>query len=162
MTAQQRNLRLYIPVYSIFLTIYLVACFIEPNFFTWNNNVNLFTRVTPLIFAGMAQTFVILTGGIDLSIGSIIGLTNVVAASLPWIDTPLNIILWFFIPPLIGLSMGLLNGVIITKGRFPPLIVTLATGTIWEGVTLFLMPEPAGSVSVSVATITTGTIFKLI
>ena len=67
------NLQLYLPVYSIFLLIYLITCFIEPVFFTWNNNVNLFTRVTPLIFAGMAQTFVLLTGGIDLSIGAIIG-----------------------------------------------------------------------------------------
>jgi ribose transport system permease protein len=162
MTERQRNLRLYIPVYSIFFTIYILACFIEPTFFTWNNNSNLFTRITPLIFAGMAQTFVILTGGIDLSIGSIIGLTNVVAASLPFIDTPFNVVMWFFIPPLIGLIMGLLNGVIITKGGFPPLIVTLATGTIWQGVTLFIMPIPGGSVSLSLAMTTTGTILKVI
>ena len=162
MTERQRNLRLYIPVYSIFFTIYIVACFIEPTFFTWNNNVNLFTRITPLIFAGMAQTFVILTRGIDLSIGSIIGLTNVVAASLPFIDTPFNVLMWLFIPPLIGLIMGLLNGVIITKGGFPPLIVTLATGAIWQGVTLFIMPIPGGSVSLSVAMTTTGTLLKVI
>lgn len=162
MTATQRNLRLYIPVYSIFLTIYIVACFIEPTFFTWNNNANLFTRITPLIFAGMAQTIVILTGGIDLSIGAIIGLTNVIAASLPYVDTPANIILWLLIPPIVGLLMGLLNGVIITKGGFPPLIVTLATGVVWKGVTLFIMPIPGGSVSLSMVMATTGTIFKII
>ncbi len=44
------------------------------------------------------------------------------------------------IPPLVGLLVGLINGVIITRGGFPPLIVTLATGAIWKGVTLFLMP----------------------
>ncbi len=66
---------------------------IEPSFFTWNNNVNLFTRITPLIFAGMAQTIVVLTGGIDLSVGPIIGLT-MIAASLPFVDTPQNILLW--------------------------------------------------------------------
>ncbi len=162
MTETQRDLRLYIPVYLIFLTIYVFAGFLEPTFFTWRNNVNLFTRMTPLIFAGMAQTFVILTGGIDLSIGSIIGLTNVIAASLPFLDTPLNAIMWVFIPPFVGLAMGLINGVIIAKGGFPPLIVTLATGAIWRGVTLFIMDIPGGSVSFSIATAITGTIFKVI
>lgn len=162
MTARQRNLRLYIPVYSIFFLIYIVACLIEPSFFTWNNNVNLFTRITPLIFAGMAQTFVVLTGGIDLSVGAIIGLTNVVAASLPFIDTSANIMLWLCIPPIVGLIVGLINGVIITRGGFPPLIVTLATGAIWKGVTLFLMPIPGGEVSLAVAMTTTGKLFNSI
>lgn len=162
MTERQRNLRLYIPVYSIFFLIYLAACLIEPSFFTWNNNVNLFTRVTPLIFAGMAQTFVVLTGGIDLSLGSIIGLTNVIAASLPFVDTPGNIVLWLCLPPLVGLFVGLLNGLIITRGGFPPLIVTLATGAIWKGVTLFLMPIPGGSVSLAAVMAVTGKLFNSI
>ena len=162
MTADQRNLQIYLPVYSIFLLIYLITCFIEPVFFTWNNNVNLFTRVTPLIFAGMAQTFVLLTGGIDLSIGAIIGLTNVIAASLPYVDTPLNILMWLTIPPLVGLLMGLINGLIITKGGFPPLIVTLATGAVWKGVTLFIMPIPGGEVSLSIAMGVTGSLFNTI
>ena len=162
MTANQRNIRLYLPVYSILILIYGVACFLEPAFFTWNNNVNLFSRITPLIFAGMAQTFVLLTGGIDLSIGAIIGLTNVIAASLPYVDTPLNILLWLVVPPVVGIIMGLLNGLIITRGGFPPLIVTLATGAIWKGVTLFIMPIPGGSVSVSIATYVNGMLFNTI
>ncbi|PID57786.1 sugar ABC transporter ATP-binding protein [candidate division KSB3 bacterium] len=162
MTETQRDFHLYIPVYSIFLLIYCTACFIEPSFFTWNNNVNLFTRITPLILAGMAQTCVVLTGGIDLSVGAIIGLTNVVAASLPFVDTPWNIILWVCIPPLVGLVVGLINGLIITRGDFPPLIVTLATGAIWKGVTLFLMPIPGGEVSLAVAVTLTGKLWKSI
>jgi len=161
MKEKQRNLQLYIPVYSIAISIYIFAGIIKPIFFTWNNNVNLFTRVTPLIFAGMAQTFVILTGGIDLSIGSIIGLTSVLAVSLPFIDKPLNIVMWIFIPPLVGLSMGLINGLIISKGRFPPLIVTLATGAIFQGIALFIMPTPGGKVSLSIARIVTGTMLKI-
>jgi ribose transport system permease protein len=105
----------------------------------------------------MAQTFVLLTGGIDLSIGAIIGLTNVIAASLPAVDSPLNILLWLTIPPLVGISMGLINGIIITKGGFPPLIVTLATGAIWKGVTLFLMPIPGGQISLAIAMTVNGT-----
>jgi len=162
MKEKQQNIRLYIPIYLIVITIYIVAGIIEPTFFTWNNNVNLFTRITPLIFAGLAQTFVILIGGIDLSIGAIISITNVIAASMPYIDTPINIILWLFVPLLAGLTIGLINGLIISKGGFPPLIVTLATGAIWLGVTLYIMPIPGGSISLSVSRAVTGKLFKVI
>jgi len=162
MKEKQQNIRLYIPIYLIVVCIYIIAGVIEPIFFTWNNNVNLFTRVTPLIFAGLAQTFVILAGGIDLSIGAIIGMTNVIAASLPSPDTPLNLILWLFVPLLAGLTIGLINGLIISKGGFPPLIVTLATGAIWLGATLCIMPIPGGSISLSVSRAVTGKLFKVV
>jgi ribose transport system permease protein len=162
MTERQRNLGIYLPVYSIFLAIYVVACFIEPTFFTWNNNVNLFTRITPLVIVGIAQTLVILTGGIDLSIGGIIGLANVIAANLPWVDSPANVIVWLLVPPLVGLVLGLGNGVVIAKAGFPPLIVTLATGAIWKGVSLFVQPVPGGSVSLAVARAATGFIARVV
>jgi ribose transport system permease protein len=158
MTEKQRNLKLLVPVYAIFIFIYLLACFIEPTFFTWNNNVNLFTRITPLIIVGIAQTFVILTGGIDLSLGASIGLANVIAASLPFVDTSFNIVAWLLVPPLVGLAVGLVNGLIITRGGFPPLIVTLATGAIWKGVSLFILPEPGGSVSRGIVRTVAGSI----
>ena len=72
MIEKQRDLSLYLPIYLIAIVIYVIAGIVEPVFFTWNNNINLFTRITPLVLAALAQTFVILTGGIDLSIGSII------------------------------------------------------------------------------------------
>ena len=162
MLEKHRDLRLYFPVYAIFLGIYVIAGVIEPSFFTWRNNVNLFTRITPLIFAGMAQSLVLLGGGIDLSIGSVIGLTGVIAASLPYGDSPWSIALWIFIPPLVGLSMGLINGVIIAKGRLNPLVVTLATGTIWMGVALFIRPIPGGSIPPGVAEVVPGTIFGVV
>lgn len=162
MKEKQQNIRLYVPIYIIVISIYIIAGLIEPNFLTWNNNVNLFTRITPLVLAGMAQTFVILTGGIDLSIGAIIGLSNVIAASLPYVNTPLNIILWLFIPPLVGFGVGLINGFFISKIGLPPLIVTLATGAIWLGVTLFIMPIPGGTISLSIALTMTGKIFNII
>ncbi|MBN2394985.1 MAG: ABC transporter permease [Candidatus Atribacteria bacterium] len=162
MKERQQNIRLYIPIYFVVASIYIIAGFIEPTFLSWNNNVNLFTRITPLIIVGMAQTFVILTGGIDLSIGAIIGLTNVIAASLPYVDTPINIALWLIIPPAVGLGAGLINGVIIAKKGLPPLIVTLATSAILLGVALFIMPIPGGTVSLSVALLLTGKLFNII
>jgi ribose transport system permease protein len=161
MTERQKNLRMFLPVYIIFFLIYFLACIFEPTFFAWGNNINLFTRITPLVLVGIAQTYVVLTGGIDLSIGSIIGLANAVAVSLPFVDTPANVILWLVIPPLVGLCVGFINGIIITRGGFPPLIVTLATGAIWQGVSLFILSKPGGDISTA-ATQITGKLFGLI
>ncbi len=162
MTERQRNLRLFVPVYAIFLLMYIVAGIIEPSFFTWQNNVNLFTRITPLIIVGIAQTLVILTGGIDLSLGASIGLSNVVAASLGVASSSGSLVMWFIVPLLVGLAVGLVNGLIIAKGGFPPLIVTLATGAIWKGVSLFVLPEPGGTVPTGVAGVVTGTLLNVI
>jgi ribose transport system permease protein len=162
MTEKQRDLRLLLPVYAIFLLIYIGACILEPTFFTWGNNVNLFTRITPLLLAGIAQTYVILTGGIDLSIGAIIALANAIAVSLPFVNTPTNIVLWLLVPAIAGLLVGLLNGLIITRGGFPPLIVTLATSQIINGICLFLLPQPGGKISHGLTNAVTGKLFGAI
>jgi len=162
MTEKQQDLSLYLPIYVIVIVVYVIAGIVEPSFFTWNNNIFLFTRITPLVLAGLAQTFIMLTGGIDLSIGSIISLTNVVSVSLFCSNKLEYITMWLFIPPLLGLAVGLINGFIIVKGEFPPLIVTLATGAIWQGVALFIMPIPGGEVDLSIARTLTGKIFNLI
>ncbi len=159
MRVQQRDRMMYIPVYVIAVLIYITACIIQPRFFTWANNVNLFTRITPLLLAGIAQMFVLLTGGIDLSVGAIIGLTNVVAASMPFVDTPANVVLWAIAPVAAGLAIGLSNGFIIANWGFPPFIVTLATSTVWTGVTLFVMDVPGGEISMSVYRTLTGKLF---
>jgi ribose transport system permease protein len=162
MTDNQRNLRLLIPVYAIFLLIYFGACFLEPTFFTWGNNVNLFTRITPLVMVGISQTYVVLTGGIDLSIGAIIGLTNAIAVSLPFVNTPANVVLWLLVPPMVGMIIGILNGLIIARGGFPPLIVTLATSQIINGISLFILSTPGGKITRGLTPAVTGMLLKTI
>ncbi len=150
MTERKRDLLLYLPVYVIMAGIYIIACILQPRFLSWANNVNLFTRIAPLLLAGIAQMFVLLTGGIDLSIGAIIGITNVVAASLPFVGTPVNVLLWIIVPVIVGGAIGLSNGFIITRWGFPPFIVTLSTGTIWTGITLLIMEEPGGDIAMGI------------
>lgn len=162
MTEKQRDLRLIIPVYVIFAIIYIGACFIEPTFFTWGNNVNLFTRIAPLVFVGIAQTYVVLTGGIDLSIGAVIGITNAIAVSMPFVNTPANVILWLIVPPMVGMLLGAINGWIITKGGFPPLIVTLATSQIIGGIGLFILSVPGGKITRGLSRAVTGKILHTV
>jgi rhamnose transport system substrate-binding protein len=81
----------------------------------------------------LALTPIIITGGIDLSVGSMMGLAAVVMGSL-WRDAHLPISLAILITLLIGLLGGGLNALIITRLNFPPLIVTLGTFSLFRGI----------------------------
>ncbi|MCC8181358.1 MAG: ABC transporter permease [Planctomycetes bacterium] len=161
MTERGRDLKIFLPVYAVVLVVYVFAGVKSENFFTWSNNVNLFGRVAPLILAGLAQTFVLLCGGIDLSIGSMISFANVLAASLPHVDTRENIVLWCVVPPLAGMAMGCVNGVLINLGRFPPFIITLATASIYLGLSLMILGEPGGEVSYDAMYVASGTLLGI-
>lgn len=162
MTDKQRDIRIFIPAYVIFVLVYVISALLDSTFITWRNNLNLFTRLTPLILVSIAQTVVIIGGGIDLSVGAIVGLTNVVAASLPFVDTPANIILWLLVPSAVGLFAGLVNGSIIARGGYPPIVATLGMSAVWQGLALFIMGQPGGEVSLSASVGATSRLFDVI
>jgi len=107
----------------------------SPYFFTSENllNVSLQTSIIAIIAAGM--TFVILTAGIDLSVGSVVAFTGVITTALLHADVPLFLALPAAI--LGGLCIGALSGaaagILITKVNITPFIATLALMTIWRG-----------------------------
>ena len=88
--------------------------------------------VNAIIAVGM--TFVILTGGIDLSVGSTVAISGAVSASL--IKSTGNIFLAVVAAAIVGIVIGLVNGLLISKGKLQAFIATLATMTIFRGVTL--------------------------
>ncbi|OHX11736.1 ABC transporter permease [Chromobacterium sphagni] len=106
----------------------------SPDFLTVNNLLNVMRQVSINALIAFGMTLVILLGGIDLSVGSILALSSVTAASLmqagvdPMLSTLLGI--------LAGAAMGLFNGLIISKGKVAPFIATLATMTILRGLAL--------------------------
>lgn len=161
MTELRRDLRMYLPVYLVVIAVYVAASFLSDDFFTWPNNVNLFGRVAPLVLAGLAQTLVVLGGGLDLSIGSMISVTNVIAASLPYVGSPANLVLWAIVPPLAGMALGCINGLLIAPGRYPPFIVTLATSTSFLGLALLIMDQPGGQVADAVTFVESGTLLQV-
>jgi ribose transport system permease protein len=97
-----------------------------------------------LATAGFGQTVVVLTGGIDLSIGSMIGLTNSVASRIT--DDTSTGRVWLAAVACLGIGAagGLINGVIVAYGRLQPIIVTLATSSVFSGIALYVRPTPAG------------------
>jgi ribose transport system permease protein len=116
------------------LLIIVVLSFTADNFLTVNNLLNVFRQVSINALIAFGMTFVILTGGIDLSVGSILALSSALTAGMmgSGMDTWLAVILGLGA----GALMGAINGLFIAKGRLAPFIVTLATMTIFRGLTL--------------------------
>ena len=109
-----------------------------------------------LIFIGVAQTLVILTGGIDLSVGGITSLATTVAA-LYLGNGNLHVTAVIIAMLLGGSILGALNGVVIAFTRMQPFIVTLATWSVWGGAALLVLSTPGGSVPLSLVTFGTNT-----
>lgn len=107
---------------------------INPRFLSIYNILNVLrqTSINSIIAAGM--TFVILTGGIDLSVGSLLAFCGAVAAALIGAEQPIAVVL--FVSLLTGTVVGLLTGIIISRGKVQAFIATLVTMTIMRGVTL--------------------------
>ncbi|MGH7153058.1 MAG: ABC transporter permease [Acetobacteraceae bacterium] len=113
-----------------------------PGGFEITSTVN---NTMPLALAGMAQTLVVLTRGIDLSVGGIIDLTNATAA-ITLGGSLGSMVLWSIVVLLIGAACGLVNGLLVGIGRLQPILVTLATLSIYQGVAIRVLPQPGGQV----------------
>lgn len=111
-----------------------VITFVSPAFMTLSNISNVFTQVSTNAIIAVGMTFVILTGGIDLSVGSTVAISGALAASI--IKSTNNIFLAVLAAAIVGIAIGIINGLLISKGKLQAFIVTLATMTIFRGATL--------------------------
>lgn len=98
----------------------------------------------PLIFLAIGQAIIVISGGIDLSLGALLLLGNVIAARTME-DQSIGIVLLIAVSMVIGI--GLLNGLVgylINLSGIPDIVVTLATSYIWSGLALWILPSPGG------------------
>ncbi|GMK42892.1 ribose ABC transporter permease RbsC [Paenibacillus glycanilyticus] len=121
------------PLLGLILLIAIVSI-MNPSFLEPLNILNLLRQVSINALIAFGMTFVILTGGIDLSVGSILALSSAFVANmmLAGFDPIIAILLGC----IVGGVMGMVNGLMITKGKMAPFIATLATMTIFRGLTL--------------------------
>ena len=108
--------------------------FMNPNFIAPTNLFNLLRQVSTNALIAFGMTFVIITGGIDLSVGSTLALTSAVMAGV--IASGIDPILAMLLSLILGTILGGINGLLITKGKMAPFIASLATMTIFRGLTL--------------------------
>lgn len=138
--------------YIMMLIVFVVYVSSQPHFFSAYGIKSTFDQFQPLVYAALAQTMVILTGGVDLSVGATIGLANCVAATymIPLGDAlgspELGMIAVCIITLLTGLLTGLFNSLFIVKGHIQPMVVTLATSFVYTGIALYIRPTSGGEV----------------
>ncbi|MDZ4159701.1 MAG: ribose ABC transporter permease, partial [Anaerolineaceae bacterium] len=117
----------------VFLMLCMALSLLSDRFLTTSNLVNVTRQATINGIVAVGMTMVILTGGIDLSVGSVLALSVVIGADLmkKGIPTPIAVLAALGV----GLLMGTINGLFIARGRIPPFIATLGMLTVARGLT---------------------------
>ena len=119
-------------ILPILVAICVIFSLVTPNFLSVGNLINVIRQASINIVLATGMTFVILTGGIDLSVGSILGVTAVVGVLVSLVPG----LGWFAVPAALiaGVFLGLLNGSLVAYLGLPPFIVTLGSYTALRGV----------------------------
>jgi ribose transport system permease protein len=124
-------------VIIVLLALMAIFSLVSPYFLTWRNLTNIIIQNTYFIIVAIGLSFVMIGGGIDLSVGYQMSLVGVVTAMLmmvyhlpPWFAALIGILL--------GTTLGLVNGLIVTSIKIFPLIATLATATVFQGISYII------------------------
>ncbi|MBX3071275.1 MAG: ABC transporter permease [Thermomicrobiales bacterium] len=150
-----RNARVIL-AYAILIVLLLVYWQKAPQFTAreWRSISN---QGMTLTIASLGQLLAVATGGIDLSVGSMVALSNCIIASMGDPENPDRSLALGIVAALAaGAFGGFCNGVLIAYGRLQPIIVTLASGYIFAGIALRVQPNPGGSVPFQRADLLTG------
>ena len=117
------------------IVVSVMMGFASDNFFSVNNIMNVLRQVSIVGILAVGMTFVILTGGIDLSVGAVMALVGTISAGL-MVNSGLPPALALMIGLVLGAGIGLANGALVAWGRMPSIIVTLATMGMARGLAL--------------------------
>jgi ribose transport system permease protein len=114
----------------------VILSFLSPVFLTFGNINNIMAQSSVNACIAIGMTMVIISGGIDLSVGSILALSGVVMAKS--LKAGMPIILSLLIGLIVGILCGIMNGIFVTKGNLPPFIATLGMMSMARGLTLLI------------------------
>jgi ribose transport system ATP-binding protein len=142
---------------ALFLVFLTATVAIHPRFDSFDAQ-SLAMAALPLACAAAAQAIVVISGGIDLSIGSVMAVANVLAART-MNEASFGESLWLALTILAaGAAIGAVNGLLVIVSRVPDVIVTLTSGFIWGGVALLILEKPGGGAPPEFANLGTGTL----
>lgn len=155
---EQRGTLIGLAIFVLMFAVYIAN---HPAGLTANVAQTAANKGVLLAFVAMAQAMVVITAGIDLSVGMILVLTNCLAS---WIvvGTPMQTTVGVLGVLLAGTICGAINGLLVIKGRLQPIVATIATGAVYFGLALLLRPFPGGAVNENLADAVTGRIFGII
>jgi ribose transport system permease protein len=137
----------------------VVMTILSPFFLTFNNLFNVGTQIAVIAILALGQTFVIVSGGIDLSVGSVLGLAGIVFGWATAVaNLPLPVALALGVGA--GALAGLVNGVLITLGNLPPFIATLAMLSAARGLALVISEgQPLNPIPQAILSLGSGDLF---
>ncbi len=116
---------------------------------TLNSNMRVFL---PSIFLAAGQAVVVLAGGIDISVGSIVSIVNtLLCTQLGANASPDKTALWLVIALAVGMAAGAINGFFTSFLRLQPIITTYATSFLFDGLALYILPQPGGAVPAGIS-----------
>lgn len=130
---------------ALLLAAVIISAALQPKFFTAYSLNATFASFLPLLLVAVGQAIVVISGGLDLSLGAIVALAAAVAVVVMQND-PSRLLLGCLAAIVTGLLAGLINGLVIALVRLQPLITTFATSSIFSGATLWVLPEPGDPV----------------
>ncbi len=139
----------------VFVVLFALYTINHPAGFSANVVQTATNKGVLLAFVAVAQTFVVLTAGIDLSVGSVFILANCLASVLVT-GSPGAVALGVVAVLFVGILCGLVNGALVVYGRLQPIVATIASGAIYFGLALSLRPEPGGDVDSTLSDAVTG------
>jgi len=134
--------RLWLVTLTALIALFVVNWILQPNLVTPNVLKSNLTVFLPIVLVAIGQTYVVLGGDIDLSVGSIVALVNVVTVSViaAFGGGPGGVMLGMGAGLLTGALCGVVNGLLISGLRFQPIVTTFATGIIFGGLALLVLP----------------------
>jgi ribose transport system permease protein len=144
-TRFKKNWIILVP-YFVLIILTVIMAVINPRTLSGRFLANKSDAAFSLILVAIGQTFVLLSGGFDLSVGGVICVTNSLLA-VNMGTTPASLLLWTFICMLIGTGIGLFNGFVIVKTKMQPFIATLATQSVCFGSALLILKVDGGDIS---------------
>jgi ribose transport system permease protein len=149
-----------VPGFLMLAAVVILNIALQPDFFSGSSLSSNIATFAPTILICVAQAVIVLSGELDLSVGAGVSLINCVMASLPaaHVGGPLGI---FAIALVVALALGAVNGVLVAYAELPSLVATFATGAIWFGLALAIMPQPGGVIPDTVGDGYAGTLFGL-
>ena len=142
----------------LLFTALVATVIIHPGFGSFDLQ-SLALATLPLAFAACGHAVVVISGGIDLSIGSMISVANVLSGRLMHHGSFAMALVFAVVIIALGALQGLINGLLVRYSRIPDVVVTLTTGFIWGGVALLIMERPGGGAPAEFLNIAAGTFF---
>ncbi|MCI8505458.1 MAG: ABC transporter permease [Lachnospiraceae bacterium] len=127
-----RGMGAALTAFAGFIILYVAFGLIEPTVFSGQNIMNLLRSMSKYLLIGIAQSFILITGNIDLSIGSMVGMSAMISATM--MAKAFHPAVALLVALLSCLAVGLINGFLVGKFRLPPFIATLGTMFVARGI----------------------------